>query len=108
MKSIVWLGDSLDELRRFPTDARRDMGYQLDRVQNGLEPTDAKAMPSIGSGVREIRVHAGGEYRVIYVAKFSDGIYVLHAFVKKSQRTAKRDLELAVDRFAMIVRSRRP
>lgn len=107
MKPVVWLGDSLDEVRRFPVDARRAAGYQLDRVQHGLEPTDGKPMASIGTGVREIRIHIGSEYRVIYVAKYADAVYVLHAFVKKSQRTAKRDLDLACARYGAIDRKER-
>jgi phage-related protein len=102
MKAIIWLGDSLDETRRFPAEARREAGYQLDRVQHGLAPSDFKPMPTVGAGVHEIRVHAESEYRVIYVAKFADAIYVLHAFVKKSPRTSKRDIELAASRFRAI------
>lgn len=96
MKPVVFLGDSLDNLRRFPKRARRAAGYQLDRVQHGFEPDDWKPMPSIGTGVREIRVRdASGAYRVVYIASFVDAIYVLHAFQKKSQRTLARDLDLA-------------
>jgi len=96
MKPVVFLGDSLERLRAFPQRARRSCGYQLDRVQHGLDPDDWKSMASMGQGVREIRVRdASGTYRVIYVATWKDAVYVLHAFQKKSQRTSTRDLELA-------------
>lgn len=63
-------------------------------------------MPAIGAGVMEIRVHAGGEYRVIYVAKYIRAIYVLHAFEKRSQRTRQGDIELARSRFRLVERPR--
>lgn len=99
MKPIVWYGDSLERIREFPDDARRLAGHQLDKVQRGLDPDDWKPMPSVGLGVREIRVRAQGQYRVMYLAKFEEAVYVLIAFAKKSQRTAKQDLELATTRF---------
>ena len=99
MKPLIWLGSSLDNVRQFSSKARQVVGYQLYKVQNGLEPSDWKPMPSIGAGVREIRVHAEKEYRVIYVGQFQEAVYVLHAFVKKAQQTRKVDLELATRRF---------
>jgi phage-related protein len=96
MKPVVFLGDSLNTVRNFSGRARRSAGYQLDRVQRGLDPDDWKPMPGIGAGVREIRVRdASGAYRVIYVASFVEAVYVLHAFQKKTQRTSARDLDLA-------------
>jgi phage-related protein len=95
MKEIRFCGRSLDVLRGFPSDAKREAGYQLDRVQRGLEPNDWKPMPSIGSGVREIRIMHQGQYRVIYVARFADAIHVLHAFQKKTQKTRKQDIDAA-------------
>jgi phage-related protein len=87
---------SLNRVRGFPQRARRDAGFQLDRVQRGLDPDDWKPMASIGPGVREIRVRdAAGAYRVVYVASFADAVYVLHAFQKKTQRTSRGDLVLA-------------
>jgi phage-related protein len=106
LKPVVWLGDSLARLRRFPREATREAGYQLERVQSGREPNDWKPMPSIGAGVRELRVQVGGAFRVVYVAKFEDAIYVLHAFQKKSQRTARLDIELARSRFKSLVSER--
>ncbi|MFZ0845521.1 MAG: type II toxin-antitoxin system RelE/ParE family toxin [Pseudolabrys sp.] len=96
MKPIVFLGDSLDRVRGFPGRARRNAGFQLDRVQRGLDPDDWKPMAAIGPGVREIRVRdATGVYRVVYVASFAEAVYVLHAFQKKTQRTSARDLSIA-------------
>jgi phage-related protein len=99
VKRIAFLGGSLDDLRGFPATARREAGYQLDRVQRGLDPDDWRAMPSIGAGVREIRVRErAGAFRVIFVATFADVVYVLHAFQKKTRQTAKRDVDLAASR----------
>lgn len=103
VKPIEFLGDSLRSLREFPDDAKRDAGYQLDRVQHGLQPDDFKPMPTIGKGVEEIRVRDdSGAYRVIYTARLADAVYVLHAFQKKTQATSKRDIELAKQRFALL------
>lgn len=100
MKPVVFLGDSLDRLKAFPQRARQNSGYQLDRLQRGLEPDDWKPMTTIGSGVREIRVRdAAGAFRVVFVASFASAIYVLHAFQKKTQQTSERDLALAKARF---------
>jgi phage-related protein len=106
MKPVEFLGDSLDRLRAFPEDARRDAGFQLERVQRGFEPDDWKPMKGVGAGVREIRVRgAAGAFRVIYVATFADAVYVLHAFQKKTQRTSTRDLAIAESRFRSLRRS---
>lgn len=96
MKTMVFQGTALDDLRSFPNSAMREAGYQLDKVQHGLPPDDAKAMPSIGAGVVELRIwDEAGTFRVMYVAKLADAIYVLHCFQKKTQQTAKRDIDLA-------------
>jgi phage-related protein len=101
MKTVRFLGNSLERLREFPQDARQDAGYQLELVQRGEQPHDFKPMPSIGKGVEEIRVRDdSGIYRVIYTARFADAVYVLHAFQKKTQATSKRDIEIATERFA--------
>lgn len=99
-KSVRFWASSLDDLRSFPLAARREAGYQVDRVQHGLEPDDWKPMPTIGPGVRDIRIRdSAGAFRVIYVAKFADTVYVLHCFQKKTQKTGKTDLDLAVTRY---------
>ena len=90
-------------LRAFPESARQDSGRELARVQEGRDPIDWKPMPTIGNGVREIRVSdKPGEFRVIYVAKMADAIYVLHAFHKKTQKTSPRDLNLAMRRYKQL------
>jgi len=100
MKPIEFRGSSLDDLRTFPPTAMRDAGYQLDRVQNGLPPDDTKPMPIIGAGAMELRIwDEAGTFRVVYVAKLADAVYVLHCFQKKTQQTAQRDIELAQKRY---------
>jgi len=99
-KPVVFRGDSLDDLRSFPLAARRQAGYQIDRVQNGLEPDDWKPMNTVGQGVKEIRIRdTAGAFRVIYIAKFADAVYVLHCFQKKTEKTGKSDLDLAAERY---------
>lgn len=85
MKQIEFIGDSLDTLRNFPLEARQDTGYQLDKVQRGLEPDDWKPIKAIGPGVKEIRVRdEQGQFRVIYITKLANAVYVLHCFKKKT------------------------
>jgi phage-related protein len=107
MKSVAWVSDSRSVVRAFPDEARQRVGRQLARVQDGLEPDDWKPMPSVGIGAREIRVHARGEYRIIYVARFAESIYVLHAFQKKAQRTPQRDINVARARFRALIEQRK-
>jgi phage-related protein len=102
MKPLYFVGSVLEDLRAFPRAPRREAGYQLERVQLGLEPSDWKPMTTVASGVREIRIHDDGQYRVIYVAKFDDAVYVLHAFQKKTQKTRKQDIEMAKRRLKTI------
>jgi len=102
MKLLNFVGSSLDDLRNFPDEARRAAGFELRAVQNGLEPSDWKPMQVIGPGVKEIRIHVLGEWRVIYVAKLRDVIYVLHAFQKKTQKTSRHDIDLARRRYRQI------
>jgi len=91
---------ALGELRASPLAARREAGHQLDQVQNDLEPDDWKPMTAVGQGVKEIRVRdAAGAFRVVFVAKFADAVYVLHCFQKKSEKTSKVDLDLAAKRY---------
>jgi len=105
MKPVEFLGDSLKCLRDFPADARQDAGWQLELVQRGKQSSDFKPMPAIGKGVEEIRVwDDAGTFRVIYTARLADAVYVLHAFQKKTQTTAKRDIEIAKARFAKLMR----
>ena len=98
-KPLILLGSSRRDLRGFPALPRRLAGFQLRRVQQGLDPDDWKPMPTVGPGVREIRIHVGGAHRVFYVATRAEAIYDLHAFEKKTRKTAARDLEVGRDRF---------
>ena len=98
-KPLIWLGSSRRDLRLFPAPARRLAGFQLRRVQRGLEPDDWKPMQTIGPGVREVRIHVAGAHRLFYVATRAEAIYVLHAFEKKTQKTSSQDLEIGRDRF---------
>ena len=100
MKSAEFRGTSLQDLRAFPEMAKRDAGYQIDRVQRGLEPDDYKPMATVGKSVYELRVQeTSGAFRVIYIANFEKFVYVLHCFQKKTQRTSKKDIDLAKSRF---------
>ena len=101
-KPLKFVGPSLNELRDFPEEARRAAGFELRAVQNGFEPGDWKPMKTIGSGVNEIRIHILGEWRVIYVARVLDAVYVLHAFQKKTQKTSRQNIEIARKRLALI------
>ena len=102
MKLLKFVGSSLDDLRDFPEEARRFAGFEFRAIQDGFEPRDWKPVNSVGPGAKEIRVHVLGEWRVIYVAKIRDAIYVLHAFQKKTQKTIQRDVELAQKRYKQI------
>jgi phage-related protein len=103
MKPLEFLGSSRDDLAAMPVSVRHDIGVQLMRVQFGGEPMDFKPMRTVGAGVYEIRVRdSSGAYRAMYVAKFAAAVYVLHAFQKKTQRTARTDIELGKARYRMI------
>lgn len=104
MKIIEWIGGAYKDLCSFPGNAKQEAGYQLHLVQTGDDPRNWKPMSSIGSGVNEIRINEGGAFRVIYVAKFEDTVYVLHAFQKKTQKTPQKDIDLAKDRYKTLLR----
>jgi phage-related protein len=100
LKPVEFRGSALEDLRAFPQAVRREAGFQLDQVQRGREPDDWKPMNTVGQGVREIRIRdTSGAFRVLYVAKLEDAVYVLHCFQKKTQKTRKSDLELAGQRY---------
>lgn len=102
LKGVTFWGTSLDDLRNFPRQARRDAGFEIDQLQRGLKPTDWKPMPSIGRGASEIRIEEEGFFRVIYVAKFAD-VHILHCFQKQTNKTATRDIKLAKARYAALM-----
>lgn len=108
MKPVEFCGNSIDALRSFPESAKREAGYQIDKVQHGEEPDDWKPMTNIGGGVKEIRIRdEAGAFRVIYLAKLADAVYVLHCFQKKTERTSERDIRLARKRFKELTEARK-
>ena len=102
MKPLEFVGSSQEDLKNFPAEARRNAGFEMNFIQQGLMPSDWKPMQEVGPGAMELRIHVLGEWRVIYVAKFVDAVYVLHAFQKKSQKTRQEDIELARKRYRQI------
>lgn len=109
LRVVEFLGDTRKRIREWPDIARKRAGRQLERLQLGARPQDYKSMPSVGAGVEEIRVWDDGNktYRVIYTARLTDAIYVLHAFQKTSQKTEKRDIALARRRLAELLQGDR-
>ncbi len=104
-KPIEFRGSALNDLRAFPISARREAGFQLDQVQHGGDPDHWKPISRIGQGVREIRIRdESGAFRVLYVTKFSDAVYVLHCFQKKTPKTSKTDIDLAEKRYCDLVK----
>lgn len=88
-------------------DVRRTAGFQLRKVQQGLDPDDWKPFDDVGPGTKEIRIRdADGIYRVMYLAKFKEAIYVLHCFQKKTEATTKHDKKIAEERYRDIDRKR--
>jgi phage-related protein len=107
-KPVEFLGSSLDDLRDFPETARKEAGSQIRRVQYGDAPDDWKPMPAIGAGVNEIRLRDDGDqYRVIYLAKLKEAVFVLHCFQKKTQKTAKPDVDLAAKRYRELLKEQK-
>ena len=105
-KPINWVGTSRDDVCSFPEDARRKVGFQLRAVQRGENPTDFKPMSTIGKGVYEIRIRTEDAYRIFYVARFEEAVYVLHAFQKKTQKTAKQDIQIGQQRYQQMIQDR--
>jgi phage-related protein len=105
-KPMQWVGSARDELRNFPDDARLEAGFALWAVQKGEEPPDSKPMSIIGKGTQEIRIRTTDAYRVFYVAKFGEAIYILHAFQKKTQKTSRRNIEIGQQRYKQLIQQR--
>jgi phage-related protein len=105
-KPIRWISSSLEDLSGFPESARRKAGFQLRAIQGGETPSDFKSMTIVGVGVEEIRIRVGDAYRIFYVAKFEEAIYVLHAFQKKTQKTSKLDIEIGQKRYQQMLQYR--
>jgi phage-related protein len=109
-KATVWYSPSLrQEVKSWPKTVREDIGEELNRVEYGGTPLDFKLLPVIGPGVTEIRVSdKGDQYRLIYVAKFEEAIYVLHVITKKKvQKTSKHDIDIARKRYSVLIRERK-
>ncbi len=107
-KEIRWIGSSYRDLLDFPVEPRRDAGFQLGRVQAGLDPEDWKPFDDVGAGTQEIRIkEASGIFRVMYVAKFEEAIYVLHCFQKKTVATTQHDKEIAATRYRAVAKARK-
>src|SRR5215213_5833192 len=110
-KPLRWVGASRKEVEDLPRSAREFVDDELDSLRHGEMPLDWKPMPSVGPGACEMRVrtHEGGtvHHRVIYVAKFSEAVYVLHVFQKTSRKTAPQHAELARVRYRALISQRR-
>jgi phage-related protein len=101
--TVVWEGDSREVLQSFPDDVRQNLGFQLWQLQQGDRPSDYRPLSSIGTGVFELRDQdARAWYRVIYLSRTNDVIYVLHCFEKKSREMPKRDFETAKQRLKAV------
>ena len=106
-KEIRWVGSSYEDILNFPAESRKEAGFQLGKVQAGLESDNWKPFDDVGAGTKEIRIrNAAGAYRVMYVAKFEEAIYVLHCFQKKTKTTTKHDKNIAEARYRTVVRER--
>ena len=109
-KPIDWRGSSLDDIKDdaiFTVNARREAGHQLSQVQTGLEPDRWKPFDEVGPGTREIIVNLDdGWFRVMYVAKFAEAVYVLHCFKKKTNATSKHDKQIASTRYKAVIKER--
>ena len=97
----------MQSLNGFPPGAKRRVGFELWQVQRGGMPDDFNPMSSAGAGVYEIRVHVEGEWRLLYVAKFAEAVYVLHAFAKKTRKTSKADMEIAAQCYRQLLKERK-
>lgn len=101
---VVWEGDSLEVIRAFPDSVRSYLGADLRRLQLGEKPLDSRPMKSIGKRVFELRQQdARGWYRLVYLAKIANRIYVLHCFEKHSRKTPERDLNTAKSRLKNVL-----
>jgi phage-related protein len=105
------MGTSHRDVTNFPDRARSDAGYGLHLVQQGRMPADWKPFETVGAGTYEIRIrtHEGGnvQHRVLYVAKFPEAVYVLHAFAKTTRETSAHDVEVGRARYAEMLRLRK-
>ena len=104
-KAIRWVGSAYEDVRAFPNEPHRKAGFQLSKIQAGMEPDDWKPFDDVGAGIKEIRIReAGGIYRVMYVAKFEEAVYVLHCFQKKNSSHQQARQGNCSDAFPMLVK----
>ncbi|HEX5425232.1 MAG TPA: type II toxin-antitoxin system RelE/ParE family toxin [Candidatus Acidoferrales bacterium] len=101
--AVAWEGDSREALQSFPAGVRQNLGFQLWQLQQGERPSDYRPLPSIGTGVFELRDQDERSwYRVIYLARVEGVIYILHCFEKKSRQMPRRDFEKARQRLKIV------
>ncbi|MDD1414218.1 type II toxin-antitoxin system RelE/ParE family toxin [Dolichospermum sp. ST_con] len=103
MRLLVWMGDSCKNIREFPEEVKKAVGYALQLVQAGETPLTAKPFKGVGIGVYEIvKRYDTDTYRAVYAVKIGEKVYVLHAFQKKSKKgiqTPQSDIELIKQRY---------
>jgi phage-related protein len=105
-KPIEWVGSAKEDLIDLPGDARRKAGFELRSIQQSDVPSDFKPMPIVGKGVEEIRLRTDNTYRIFYVARFEEAVYVLHVFQKKTQKISRSDSELGQQRYKQLLQQR--
>ncbi|AXE99493.1 type II toxin-antitoxin system RelE/ParE family toxin [Paraburkholderia hospita] len=107
-REICWVSSSYNDLLAFPDESRRQAGFQLAKVQAGLAPDNWKPFDIVGAGTREIRINEQeGSFRVMYVAKFVEAVYMLHCFHMKTQATSRHDREIAEARYRAVANVRK-
>ena len=107
LKKVIWLGSSKERIKKWPEITKDIAGEELQRVQAGENPLDWRPMPDVGFGVKEIRVHNPGEYRVFYIANYPEAVYVLRVFAKKSEKTALKDIRIGRAQYAALQKLRK-
>jgi len=105
LKPIIWVRSSKEDLKRFPLTAQKHIGFALKMAQMGEKHPDAKPMRGFGSGrvVEVVEDYDRNAYRVVYTVRFTEAVYVLHCFQKKSRHgiaTDRRDIDLIKGRLA--------
>jgi len=104
-KTLCWEGDSKKMFLSFPQEVIHNAGYQLSKIQRGLDPDHADPMNRVGSGVIELIVNdKSGWFRIFYVTKLGNAVYVLHAFQKKTNKTSQGDIDKGISRYDDLVR----
>jgi len=107
LRKLVFWGAAYKELIALPAIVQHRAGFLLKELQKGNDPPDWKPMPTVGAGVNELRIRdESGAYRVIYIARFEEAVYVLRCFEKTSQKTSQLDLQAAATRYRELIRRR--